>query len=274
MKTIHDLTKRVEDAHVRHLKEVKSLEEQTRNVSISASPQPANVTSINDTAVSFESLVAGKNTSEKSDELFSSQPTSQQTWTSPMSQPAIVPTKTTSTNWNSAPSNNWNSQPKASTTTTSWNSSQAATTTTTTTNNINWNSQKSITPQQQPQPKNNWSVPLSPSMNSQKPPNNTNWNSQQPTNGWSSSIQQQQQQQIPSLSTPPSFQTNSMNQQQNISSNFNALRSIPVSSQPSTMMPLSSGMGLLQPISSNSQSKNNTPQPTKIVNLHAFDPLG
>lgn len=272
MKTIHDLTKRVEDAHVRHLKEVKSLEEQTRNVSVNSSPQPVNVSTINDTGVSFESLVGGGKSTEQSNDLFSNQPIQQQTWTAPMSQPMITPTKTSSTNWKSSPTmasttttttanstSNWNSQSN----TTNWNSTPIKAPT-------NWNSQKPMAPQQQTT--NNWSVPLSPSMNSQKPMATNTWTSSQPTNGWSSSVQSQQQ--IPSLSTPPSFQSNSMNQ--NNSSNFNALRSISTAPQTQIqpMMPLSSSMGLLQPISSSSQLKSNTTQPTKMVNLHAFDPLG
>ncbi|KAI8091880.1 hypothetical protein BDF21DRAFT_332122 [Thamnidium elegans] len=270
MKTIHDLTKRVEDAHVRHLKEVKSLEEQTRNVSVNSSPQPVNVSTINDTGASFESLVGGKSI-EQSNDLFSNQPTQPQTWTSPISQPMITPTKTSSTNWKSNPTmtsttttnstDRWNLQPN----TTNWNSTPVKTPTTTPT--TNWNSQKLMTPQQQTT--NNWSVPISPSMNSQKPMATNTWNSSQQTNGWSTSAQQQQ---IPSLSTPPSFQSNSMNQ--NNSSNFNALRNISTAPQTQPMMPLSSGMGLLQPISSSSQLKSNTSQPTKVVNLHAFDPLG
>ncbi|KAI9275062.1 hypothetical protein EDC94DRAFT_509823 [Helicostylum pulchrum] len=271
MKTIHDLTKRVEDAHVRHLKEVKSLEEQTRNVSVNSSPQPVNISTINDTGVSFESLVGGKST-EQSNDLFSNQPTQQQqTWTSPISQPMITPKKTSSTNWKSNPTvasatttnstSNWNSQSN----TTNWNSIPVKAPTTTAT--TNWNSQKPMAPHQQTT--NNWSVPISPSMNSQKPIATNTWTSPQQTNGWSTSAQQQQ---IPSLSTPPSFQSNSMNQ--NNSSNFNALRSIATAPQTQPMMPLSSGMGLLQPISSSSQLKSNTTQPTKMVNLHAFDPLG
>lgn len=270
MKTIHDLTKRVEDSHVRHLKEVKSLEEQTRNVSVNSSPQPVNVSTINDTGVSFESLVGGKST-EQSNDLFSTQPTQQQTWTSPISQPMITPTKTSSTNWKSNPTvtsttttnstSNWNTQSN----TTNWSSAPIKTPTTTTA--TNWNSQKLMTPQKQTT--NNWSVPISPSMNSQKPIATNTWTSPQQTNGWSTSTQQQQ---IPSLSTPPSFQSNSMNQ--NNSSNFNALRSISTAPQSQPMMPLSSGMGLLQPISSSSQLKSDPTKPTKMVNLHAFDPLG
>jgi SCY1-like protein 2 len=60
MKTIRELTNRVEEAHSRHLREVKSLEDQTRRITseqaaiVSGSPAPANA------GVDFESLVNGK----------------------------------------------------------------------------------------------------------------------------------------------------------------------------------------------------------------------
>lgn len=254
MKTIHDLTKRVEDAHTRHLKEVKSLEEQTRNVSANSSPQPVNELSTNDTNVSFESLVGAKNVEMKSgDDMFGSFASSQatpQTWSS-VNQ-VIKPTPSSSNGW-IAP------QPSAPSPVN------------------NWNAQRHITPQQ---PSSNWNTPMSPSMNTQKPMNST-WNSQQQTKqttGWSPSVQSQQ---IPSLSTPPSFQSNSVNQNSSLNqmngANFNALRSIPVTPQKQNpMMPLSSSMGLLQPTQSspNTHLNNNTSQAKKMANLHAFDPLG
>lgn len=254
MKTIHDLTKRVEDAHIRHLKEVKSLEEQTRNVSSNSAPQPVGTPSVNDTNVSFESLVGAKNVEVKNGEdmfgSFSSSQATPQTW-SPASQ-AIQPTPSSSNGW-TAP------QPVTPVS--------------------NWNAPKPVTPQQSTS---NWNTPMSPSANTQKPMVGTNtWNSQlqaKQTTGWSPSVQSQQ---IPSLSTPPSFQSNSFHQNSSMNqmsgSNFNALRSIPVAPQKKpTMMPLSSGMGLLQPIQSapNTNLNNNISQAKKMANLHAFDPLG
>ncbi|KAI7882300.1 uncharacterized protein EV154DRAFT_522996 [Mucor mucedo] len=254
MKTIHDLTKRVEDAHIRHLKEVKSLEEQTRNVSSTSSPQPVNAPSTNDTNVSFESLVGSKTPQVKNgDDMFGSFSSNQATpqpWSSSSTNQAIKPTPSSSNGW-------------------------VAPQTTTPTNN--WNTPKPVTPQQQPS--SNWNTTMSPNINTQKPMNATNtWNSPlqtKQTTGWSPSVQSQQ---IPSLSTPPSFQSNLYNQNSSMNgSNFNALRSIPVTPQKQpTMMPLSSGMGLLQPIQSspNSNINNNISQVKKMANLHAFDPLG
>jgi SCY1-like protein 2 len=60
MKTIRELTNRVEEAHSRHLREVKSLEDQTRRITseqaavVSGTPAPANG------GFDFESLVNGK----------------------------------------------------------------------------------------------------------------------------------------------------------------------------------------------------------------------
>lgn len=260
MKTIHDLTKRVEEAHIRHLKEVKSLEEQTRNVSLNASPLASNTSTPHDTNVSFESLVGSKTTQVKSgDDMFgsfeSSQAIAPQTWSS--TNQTIKPTSSSSSN--------------------GWVTSQSTPTATTATashvSSTHWNPQRTVTTQP---PSNNWTTePMSPNrMNS-----TTTWNSQQvkQTTGWSPSVQSQQ---IPSLSTPPSFQSNSLNQNNNSSMNgmnFNALRTIPVTPQKQApMMPLSLGMGLLQPVQSspNTNFNNNTSQAQKMANLHAFDPLG
>ena len=119
MRTIHDLTKRVEDAHIKHLKEVKSLEEQTRNVSsATASPQPATTLALSDTPVSFESLVGGGDAKEK--DMFGAmssgntlKPTStSNTWSSQPMTPTSSNTKVNTT-WSAPPPiNNWNSTPK------------------------------------------------------------------------------------------------------------------------------------------------------------------
>jgi SCY1-like protein 2 len=67
MKTIRELTNRVEEAHSKHLREVKSLEEQTRRIT---SEQAAIVsgtnTSSNGGGVDFESLVNGKSSNGNS----------------------------------------------------------------------------------------------------------------------------------------------------------------------------------------------------------------
>lgn len=263
MKTIRDLTNRVEEAHTRHLREVKSLEEQTRSVKAS-SPQLINQAAIGvDSNVSFESLVQGGtaavNSSLDNDmfgALVGKSTTSSHVMSPqqrPSSQPAIVPSPI------QQPANN------------------------------GWSSTTTM------QPSNTWNKPLAPAITAPMTPATTtssssiNWNTkpQQQQNTWSSSLkppqQQQQQQQIPSLASPPSFAMNqmSLNSTSNLSNgnaNYNALRSIPsnnIQQQQPTMMPLSSSMGLLQPISSPSMAplKSNTPQATK-ANLHAFDPLG
>ncbi|KAL7311435.1 Protein kinase domain-containing protein ppk32 [Mucor circinelloides] len=263
MKTIRDLTNRVEEAHTRHLREVKSLEEQTRSVKAS-SPQLINQAAIGvDSNVSFESLVQGGtaavNSSLDNDmfgALVGKSTTSSHVMSPqqrPSSQPTIVPSPI------QQPANN------------------------------GWSSTTTM------QPSNTWNKPLAPAITAPMTPATTtssssiNWNTkpQQQQNTWSSSLkppqQQQQQQQIPSLASPPSFAMNqmSLNSTSNLSNgnaNYNALRSIPsnnIQQQQPTMMPLSSSMGLLQPISSPSMAplKSNTPQATK-ANLHAFDPLG
>jgi SCY1-like protein 2 len=271
MKTIHDLTKRVEEAHTRHLKEVKSLEEQTRNVSANASPQVLNVTATtNNTNVSFESLVQGGSNSNNGtvvgDDMFGSMlsPSSNgnaapKFSSSAVAQP-ITPVTSTSSNLNNG-----------------WTSSSAAAPyqqQVTLNNNNIWNNN---TAQQKPINPINPINPISSSMNDNKPMANSGWSNymqSQPSNTM-------QQQQIPSLSTPPSFQSNNsnsmMNQMNNGSGNYNVLRSIPTNTNTNTQQSMM-GMGLLKPISSpsstNSQLPNNMPHATKLTNLHAFDPLG
>ncbi|KAK4512504.1 uncharacterized protein ATC70_003205 [Mucor velutinosus] len=292
MKTIRDLTNRVEEAHTRHLREVKSLEEQTRSVNASSSassPQLMNQVAIGtENNVSFESLVqsggssggvaavnsaldndmfgalVGKSTASAHGTIPQQKPiTANQTsssWTL-SSQPAILPSPIQQSR-QAQPTNN------------------------------GWSSTSTM------QPMNTWSKPLAPATTAPITPSNTttssssiNWNTkpQQQQNNWSSSPkpmsspQQQQQQQIPSLASPPSFAMNQMSlnssmNHNNGNANYNALRSIPTSNtqpQQPPMMPLSTSMGLLKPVSSPSMTpmKSNTPHVTK-TNLHAFDPLG
>lgn len=281
MKTIRNLTNRVEEAHTRHLQEVKSLEEQTRSVNASStsSPQLMDQSTIGaDVNVSFESLVQGGGAvnSSSDNDMFgalvnkntvspnlitpqqrpvtTNQPSS---WSSP-SQPAIVPSPMLLQQQTQPANNGWSA-----------------------------NSSSTL------QPSNTWNKPLAPATTATSTTSpSINWNTQQQQSNWSSSIKpisspQQQQQQIPSLSSPPSFAMNQMsfnnnnnNNNKNANANYNALRSIPpntttMSAQPPSMMPLSSGMGLLPPIPSPSITplKSNAPHVTK-TNLHAFDPLG
>ncbi|KAF7728225.1 hypothetical protein EC973_006506 [Apophysomyces ossiformis] len=74
MKTIRELTSRVEEAHTRHLQEVKSLEEQTRTVSANATVGASKTSQITgDDSMSFESLVQGKaSQNNSSEDIFSS----------------------------------------------------------------------------------------------------------------------------------------------------------------------------------------------------------
>ncbi|KAF1800799.1 hypothetical protein FB192DRAFT_1122066 [Mucor lusitanicus] len=289
MKTIRDLTNRVEEAHTRHLREVKSLEEQTKSVSASPSASSPQLLNQVDTNVSFESLVQGGSsggggsaaannaldndmfgalvgkgtaaaramTPQQKPATTTTQTSSSSSWGLP-SQPAIAPSPGQPTRQSLPASNGWSSTSTMQPTST-WNKPLAPATTpstTTSSSSINWNTK----PQQQ---QNTWSSSLKPM----------------------ASPQQQQQQQIPSLASPPSFAMNQMSlnsstHQNNGNANYNAFRSIPTNNtqqaQQSTMMPLSTAMGLLKPVSSSpsmTPMKSNTPHVTK-TNLHAFDPLG
>jgi SCY1-like protein 2 len=252
MKTIHDLTKRVEEAHIRHLKEIKSLEEQTKNVSANASPQPAAMVTTTDTNISFESLVGGgKNgNEEKGNDMFGSMlnpdnitNNQQSTWSA---QP-IIPKSSTSNNMNKS----WSpSSPQQSTTS-------------------SWNTQKPLTP-------------ISSSSINQTSLSNgmgsMNLNTNTGAAGWSHTIQpinQRHQQQIPSINSPPSFQNTPTNNLNHSTSNYNALKRLSSNITPHTMMPLSPTMGLLKPTTASSSNNlpNNTPKLTKPNNLQAFDPL-
>lgn len=235
MKTIHDLTKRVEEAHIRHLKEVKSLEEQTRNVSAASSPQPAATIATTDTNVSFESLVGGnvKNTDNGND-MFGSMLTPTNNTLKPQ-QPS------------------WSNQPITPTTSTS--------------NTLS-------SPQKQNQPL-NWNSsqkPMTPMSSSNNGMANMNLNNYSQNNsGWSPSLQNAKPitQQIPSLTSPPSFQNTPIN------SNYNALKGLTSNVTPHKQKPMMpSTMSLLQPTSTSTNLTNNTPKLTKPNNLHAFDPLG
>lgn len=74
MKTIRELTTRVEEAHTRHLQEVKSLEEQTKSVSKAGSSSGNGAAAGADTELSFEALVQGRVDSNKrtTPDIFSS----------------------------------------------------------------------------------------------------------------------------------------------------------------------------------------------------------
>ncbi|KAI9486147.1 MAG: hypothetical protein EXX96DRAFT_592949 [Benjaminiella poitrasii] len=270
MKTIHDLTSRVEDAHTKHLQEVKSLEEQTRSVSRSSgaiaagSPQ---LSSANqqpvlgaDSTLSFEALVQGTNnmTVNSSPDMFGNlvnnpipqkSPMLSNTWSSTtpsMSQPTIQPTPL---------------QPQHNTTAN--------------TNHTSWNPPKPTAPSST---SNGWSTnriaaPQNTILSTATlTPTSSNWSSPSFQNATTTTATTpaMNPQQIPSLTSPTSFNGNA---------NYNALRGLSNGNnnqqQQPSMIPLSANIGLLQPISSSSNKplQNNMPQVTK-TNLHAFDPLG
>ncbi|KAI8050149.1 kinase-like domain-containing protein [Gilbertella persicaria] len=268
MKTIRDLTNRVEEAHVKHLREVKSLEEQTRSVSASASPQIASNPSprVGETEISFESLVSGGKAIEEhknDDDVFGSMVQNSTLATNVInSTSAITPQQKPATStWTSAP---LNLQPRQANT---WSSLSPI------------KSDHTMTPSA---PMNNtWSRPSTNTSNNSNSNNNNNNNntwSQKPMNtAWSQTT-------IQPLALPPSQNNmaslngsfNNITLNSNSSPNYNALQSLSnTNTTPQSMMPLSSSMGLLKPISSptTTATKPHHAQLSK-ANLHAFDPLG
>lgn len=98
MKTIRELTTRVEEAHTRHLQEVKSLEDQTRSTSAASSPMNSgSFPNGNDQNVSFEELVAGRGV-PKADMFDSFAEPKRATGLSPMTAP-VTTTSTTADPW-------------------------------------------------------------------------------------------------------------------------------------------------------------------------------
>lgn len=274
MRTIHDLTKRVEEAHTRHLKEVKSLEEQTRNVSAGTSPQPATtLVTAGGNDVSFESLVGGgsnvingnNSSSGQENDMFGS-----------MLSPATQSGPRTQNNKTSSATPTWSNPPAVSSATSaanilnnSWSSPPQQHNQTVASN---WNSAKPIKPISSPKTVQNNS--LSNGMNNMSMNNN---NYSQQNSSWSPSLQTIKpivQGQPFTSGTGPSFQMSNNSG----SANYNALKGLTSNTnnfnQQTSMMPLSSTMGLLQPTTTSSNTNNTTPKATKPVNLHAFDPLG
>ncbi|ORY91233.1 hypothetical protein BCR43DRAFT_446307 [Syncephalastrum racemosum] len=98
MKTIRELTTRVEEAHTRHLQEVKSLEDQTRSTSAASSPMTnGSFQNGGDQNVSFEELVAGRG-APKADMFDSFAESKPATGLSPMTAP-MTTTSTTTDPW-------------------------------------------------------------------------------------------------------------------------------------------------------------------------------
>jgi SCY1-like protein 2 len=263
MKTIHDLTDRVEEAHMSHLKEVKSLEDQTRSVSASGSPQVLNQPNIGETEMSFESLVQGNATSAKvsQDDMFSSSNTLEWTSAPTMKTPTLTPSTAT---------NGWSPKPAMATTST---------------NNNQW-SQSPMYQQQQPSsmptlsnPPSYQSQPIKPI---QTPPMNAmanlsmnnNTSTMHSQNTFSSSMNTMNSRNTLNSSMNTMSPMNSMNKPMNTGGNYDALRgySSNTLTPQTTMAPLNPSMGLLKPTSATRSNTNSPSQPK--INLHAFDPLG
>lgn len=274
MKTIRDLTNRVEEAHTKHLQEVKSLEEQTRNVSAKNSPQVLNQP-ITDDTVSFENLVQGgksgghisnDNGNDMFDTLVGHTPQQKPiataaTWNqSPSITPSTLQPQNVANN-----SNGWNSKPASSNT---WNKSPSMASSTlqpqTMMNNNNGLNTQSTS--------NTWIKPIAPIT-----PSTNTWNTKPTTTNstWSQPIKPINS---PSKPIQPIASPNNLNMSMNQmslntnkpNSNYDALRSFSSGNTPQPSM-----IGLLKPItpSSNTSLQNNMPQASK-ANLHAFDPLG
>ncbi|KAI9497376.1 hypothetical protein BDB00DRAFT_920721 [Zychaea mexicana] len=116
MKTIRELTNRVEEAHTRHLQEVKSLEDQTKSVSAKSSPMNGNATlGGGDEDVSFEALVQGRaaaaaaETPTATTDMFSAMDLPSTMGISPITASATTTAATTTNNLMSglAPSSGW-----------------------------------------------------------------------------------------------------------------------------------------------------------------------
>lgn len=268
MKTIRDLTNRVEEAHTKHLQEVKSLEEQTRNVSAKDSPLVSNQP-ITDDSVSFESLVQGSKGShemQSSNDMFDSLVGNTNKLITPQQKP-ISATSTWSVPSQSPSVTSATLQPQSVTNSNGWNTNLQQTSLSSNTNNNN-----------------TWVKPIAPITSSVSATNTWNNNSAMTNTTWSQPIKPISS---PSMSQTPlkpiappginmAMNQMSLNNKSNSSSNYDALRSFSSGAQQPSMMPLSANMGLLKPITPNVSTtpiQNNAPHMNK-ANLHAFDPLG
>lgn len=286
MKTIRELTNRVEEAHTRHLREVKSLEDQTKSASTAATSS-ANGNGVVGEDVSFEALVQGQGSQSKtltpdlfSSELSSSNPPSPARMTPPLAATNTQPPSNRSSfasshgggsGWHSTSSTQNTLMPTLSPSSSPMRLPQSTTTTATVMTNASMNSMSR------------------PSHMTSSTTTSLDWSMSNKSNN-----------SIPSIAAPPSFQnTPSLPPPSSTSSlmpttttttlssgpNYNALRGMgaAVSSSPSltptTLTPNTSrpsSMTTLQPLSAN-QSSGQSLQPQsgrKSNNLMAFDPLG
>ncbi|KAG1149001.1 hypothetical protein G6F37_002830 [Rhizopus arrhizus] len=273
MKTIHDLTDRVEEAHTKHLREVKSLEEQTH--SVSSSSQVKNLTA---DSVDFETLVQGSQSTDNkpAEDMF-------EKMTSSMSVPPVVASWSTSSTL--TPSNTVKQQ--SGTNKSRWTSSVPPL------NPSNMTTQQTMTAQQTMTNNNtkwNSSVPTLTSSNTLTPSNklnqqtttinNSQWNTSVPTfsnhtnesNGWKPSNSASTLKAIQPPQQSSFIPVMPMNQMSlNNGFNHNAFKSLSGNTT-SSIPPLQpSSMRILQPTSSPSVTKSS---PQKKIDIHAFDPLG
>ncbi|KAI9008823.1 kinase-like domain-containing protein [Phycomyces nitens] len=286
MKTIRELTTRVEEAHTRHLQEVKSLEAQTQNVSGNSISANSGNQAGGDETVSFESLVQGKpahqaqqfhpvqqiqpvqSVQENRDDIFGAFQTNGNS-NSNGTGLGITPTPIAPASSVFSGNNGWSS-----------NNNQSG---------------PRVSPLLAPSPLNPKpsSMQKPPTLLAQSGQSNTSWTMAPPPSNRPS-------QNIPTLSGP-SYNTSQTTvppvssmaslsiQKPSGGPNYSALQSL-VSTGNGTMMPLmssslapqqsnTSGMGLLQPLSSrpaqsNSNMTNKGAIGHKLNNLNAFDPLG
>ncbi|KAL0083190.1 kinase-like domain-containing protein [Phycomyces blakesleeanus] len=293
MKTIRELTTRVEESHTRHLQEVKSLEDQTQSVSANSALANNINHTVGDETVSFESLVQGKAlqpvqqlhsiqqiqpvqpVKENNDDIFGAFQTNGNSNGTGL---GITPTPVAPTSSVFSGNSGWSSNNNQS-------GSKASQFIATTASNHR--------PSSVPKP----APLLAPSAPTSRPTpasSNNSWTMAPPPSN-------RAPQNIPMLSGPSSYNTSQTTvpplssianlsiKQPSGGSNYAALQSL-VSTGSGSMMPLiasspvpqqsnTSGMGLLQPMSSrpvqsNISVSNNGSIGHKLNNLNAFDPLG
>lgn len=291
MKTIRELTNRVEEAHTRHLREVKSLEDQTKSASTAATSS-ANGNGVvgGGDDVSFEALVQGQGSQSKtltpdlfSSEIGSSNPPSPARMTPPLAATSAQP-----------PSNRSSFGSSHGGGGSGWHNTSTQSTLMPTLS-------PSSSPMRLPQP----TTTTATIMANASPMNTTSRSSHMTSSttsslDWSMSNNKLGNSSIPSLAAPPSFQsTPALPPPSSITStttntmaptssgpNYNALRGMgatmssspsltPTTLTPNTSRP--SSMTTLQPLSMNNQSSGQPLQPQsgrKSNNLMAFDPLG
>ena len=310
MKTIRELTTRVEEAHTRHLQEVKSLEDQTRSVSAKSSPMNGDGQTGVDEEISFETLVQGgghstfknndnntRGTGSMTPDMFSDMVSgSPATGISPITATATTTTTSTKTNnyvggWQSSNNNSGSGRHSPMMATLSPSSGSSSPVRRPAANPMNLTS--TLSPMSQPQSTQSTSIDWSSSMNNQKSLSSYNSNQNTiptisaPTSSLFQSIPslpppQQQQAQPPSMATL-SLTSSTINNNNNSGNNsYAALRGLSSSTMMSatpTNSSRSSSMELLQPLSTNhssgqSRTSMQSQSGHKLSNLTAFDPLG